>query len=87
MPPNGSRGSEATIALTNSAPERIRRPTVETARRSGDQTAAPSPYAVSLASSTAWSSSRARTTAATGPKVSSSNAVIRGVTWSSTVGG
>ena len=34
---------------------------------------------MSLASSTAWSSSRARTTAATGPKVSSSKAVIRGV--------
>ena len=41
---------------------------------------------MALASSTAWSSSRARVIVATGPKVSSTNAVIPGSTSASTVG-
>jgi hypothetical protein len=50
-------------------------------------TLAPSPYGVAFASRSASSASAARSTAATGPNVSSAAAGMSGVTSASTVGG
>ena len=56
MPPNGSRGSDATRALTDTRPDSIRRATPSARSMSWLQTVAPRPYRVSLASSIASSS-------------------------------
>ena len=47
----GSRGSEAMSALMNNAPESMREPTSSACSSSADQTLAPRPYGVALASS------------------------------------
>jgi len=59
VPPNGTRGSDATTALTNAAPEVTCRASATARPGSALQTLNPRPYAVALASSTAWASSRA----------------------------
>jgi hypothetical protein len=66
------RTSEATTALTNTAPERIRRATAIPRSASAVHTLAPRPKRVSLAIRTASSSPSAAITVATGPKISSS---------------
>src|SRR3546814_10577458 len=71
MPPNGTRGSEATTALTNTAPASTRRASAVPRAISAVQIDAPRPKAVRLASATAASASAARTIAAAGPKVRS----------------
>ena len=67
-------------------PELRRRPTSAARRSSAPKTTAPSPYGESFAFSTASSSSRTLTTAATGPNVSSVAISISWVTSVSTVG-
>ena len=86
VPPNGRRGSEATTALTNTAPE-----VMERARRTARSTSAvqmlsPRPYSLALASSASSASVPAEAIAATGPKVSSSIAAMPGRASPSTVG-
>jgi hypothetical protein len=80
------RASEATIAFTKAAPERIRRATAIPRSGSAVHTLAPRPKRVSLATRTAASSPSTTTTAATGPKISSSYAGWPGTTSVSTVG-
>ena len=87
MPPNGSRGSDRTWPFTKTQPASIS-PASRSALPSWRvQSDAPRPYGESLPSAMASASSRARITAATGPKVSSSNAGIPRRTATSTVGG
>src|SRR5216684_1237842 len=71
MPPKGRRGSDATMPLMNTLPASMRRARSLALWISRVHSAAPRPYSVSLANRTAWSASRARITAATGPNVSS----------------
>src|SRR3546814_11863253 len=66
MPPNGTRGSEATTALTNTAPASTRRASAVPRAISAVQIDAPRPKAVRLASATAASASAARTIAEIG---------------------
>ena len=87
MPPNGSRASEATMPLTNTAPASMPRASSRAPCTSPVHSAAPRPNSVALASAMAASVSRTRMTAATGPKVSSQPAAMVGVTWSRTVAG
>ena len=87
VPPNGSRTSLRTSALTKQAPAAMRRAIASPRARSVVQTLAPRPKAVSFATRTASSSSRTRRMLATGPNSSSSYAGIPGATASSTVAG
>jgi hypothetical protein len=87
VPPNGTRASEAVIALMNAAPLVIcfAKPTprsVDPVHRLND-----SPNGVALANRTTSASSLATTITATGPNVSSSNTGTPGPSAATTVGG
>src|SRR6266481_2306107 len=70
-PPNGRRGSEATIALMKTIPLSKSDTKRFCSLRSLVHALEPRPNGVSFASSTAASASPTRKTAATGPKISS----------------
>ena len=86
MPPEGRRGSVLTIPLTLTCPASIRR-AIASPREVSVQMLAPSPYGVSLARERACSASSATITEATGPKVSSVQALIPASTPVSSVTG
>ena len=71
-PPNGACGSSATVGpLMWQMPDAIRFDTASARATSRPNTAADSPYSVSLATRTASSTPRTRTIGFTGPKDSS----------------
>ncbi len=87
MPPEGRRGSDLTTPLTKTEPASIRAARRSARARSRVEREAPRPKVESLAWRMASSSSLARTTAATGPKVSSSKAAMPRSTPARSVGG
>ena len=76
MPPKGRRGSDLTSPFTNTEPASTSGARRSARSRLAVQRDAPSPKVESFARRMASSSSRAPTTAATGPKVSSSKTGI-----------
>ncbi|MNV90180.1 hypothetical protein D3C71_1845380 [compost metagenome] len=86
-PPNGLITSSFTVwSLMCSRPVRRRSPSVSARPTLLETIAIDSPYSVSLASSTAWSSVSNGTTTATGAKISSWKAGLSRLTSLSTVG-
>jgi hypothetical protein len=74
VPPNGTRGSDATIAFTNTWPESMPSMKRFVSSSSFVQTLAPRPNVVAFATRTASSTEFTRNSEATGPNVSSPNA-------------